>query len=78
MKLKKADKKNFATLRRAFAGGDVALVDVRRRADKKPVAAICAVGFDGKEYALTPFAIMVEGNPFELFDPPDPDSRGHY
>lgn len=28
------------------------------------------MGRNGKEYLITPFATMVEGNPFELFDPP--------
>ena len=32
---------------------------------------ICAVGFDGGEYAITPFAEMAAGNPFEMYLPPE-------
>jgi hypothetical protein len=38
MALRKADKKNFATLSRAFRNDHVALVDVLRLKDKKAVA----------------------------------------
>jgi len=80
--LRKWNKANFKTLLRAAASGDLALMEVRRRADGKVVAALCAVGFDpndgkGGTYGITPFAIMVEGNPFDMFDPPDPAGGFH-
>jgi len=79
---RKGDEANFKTLLRAAKSGHLALMEVRRRADGKVVAAVCAVGWDPDEgkngtYELTPFAIMVEGNPFELFDPPNPDGGFH-
>jgi len=77
MPLEEWDKKNFETIKQAFLDGNAALLDVRRRSDGKKVAAIVAVGKDGDERTMTPFAIMVEGNPFELFDPPNPDG-GYY
>lgn len=77
-KLNDADVRNFKTLSKAFAAGDVALLDVRRRSDGKSVAAIVAVGRDGEDYTFTPFATMVEGNPFELFDPPSQAGDGYY
>ncbi len=67
------DRMNFDNLARAFKSGDAALVEVRRVADGVAVAAICAIGRDGESYLITPFAVMVEGNPFDLFDPPNPD-----
>lgn len=77
--LNEADKTNYFTLMRAIDSNNVALMQVKRRLDGKEVAAICAVGFDAKtqEHTFTPFAIMVEGNPFEDFFPPNPDG-GYY
>lgn len=69
------DTQNFDTLSRAFSSGHVALVEVRRTADLNPVAAICAISREGDQYGITPFAVMIEGNPFELFDPPSPEGR---
>ena len=70
--LRPADVANFETLRGAFENGHVALVEVKRRSDGAEVAALCAVGREAEEFTLTPFAVMVEGNPFELFSPPLP------
>jgi hypothetical protein len=70
--LRLADRENFDTLMRAFQNGDVALVDSTRKADGEQVALICTVHFDGDDYQLTPFAEMVAGNPFELYEPPMP------
>lgn len=67
------DRANFDMLSRAFDAGHVALMEVQRVEDGKTVAAVCAVGFEHGEYTFTPFAVMVQGNPFELFRPPAPD-----
>lgn len=69
--LREHDRSNFDTLARAFDNRQVALVEVRRRSDGEAVAAVCSVGQEGGDFIITPFAVMVEGNPFELFDPPD-------
>lgn len=66
------DRTNFDTLCRAFESGHVALLEIERRSDRAPVAAICAVGYESGEFLLTPFATMVEGNPCDLFNPPNP------
>lgn len=68
--LREPDKVNFDTLSKAFSAGDVALVEIKRLSDDASVAAICAVGREGDLFVLTPFAILVEGNPFELYAPP--------
>jgi Family of unknown function (DUF6117) len=74
MALRKSDKKNFATLSRAFGQGQVALVDVLRLKDRKKVAAVCAMQSNGDgTVTMIPFATLVEGNPFEEFAPPSVD-----
>ena len=67
------DQINFSTLARAFDSGHVVLVEVQRLADGPVVGAICTVGNVDGLYELTPFATMIEGNPFDLFNPPNPD-----
>lgn len=68
--LSKSDKANFNTLQRAFDQGDVCLVSSVRKSDGKPVSLVCAVSFVDGEYAMSPLAVMVEGNPFEDFEAP--------
>jgi hypothetical protein len=67
--LSKGDKSNFATLQRAQNNGDLALMSAIRRVDRKPVALVCSVGRDGPTFAFTPVAVMIEGNPFDDFEP---------
>jgi hypothetical protein len=68
-----AHRSNLETLQRAFDNGDAALVECQRVADGETVVTLCAVGRDGEEYVITPFAEMVGGNPFDLYRPPNPD-----
>lgn len=68
--INESHRKNFETLNRAWHDGNVALVQCRRKSDGAAVAMICAVGYVDGEYAITPFAEMVYGNPFELYNPP--------
>lgn len=62
---------NFDTLLRASKSDDIALISAIRKADQKPVALVCAMQRN-KDQTITPvpFAVMVEGNPFELFEDP--------
>jgi hypothetical protein len=32
---------------------------------------ICAVGRDDDEFVFTPFGHLADGNPFEIYSPPD-------
>lgn len=66
-------KKNLDTLYRAAKDKALALVECRRITDGEVVAMLCCIGFNNGEYTITPFAEMVNGNPFELYQPPDPD-----
>ena len=61
---------NFNTLCDAIKNGEVCLMEGKRKSDGEIVNLICAVHFDGKEYAMTPFAEMVSGNPFDDYYPP--------
>jgi hypothetical protein len=62
---------NFKTLCKAFNNENTCLMECKRKKDGEIVNLICAVHFDGKEYAMTPFAEMVSGNPFEDYYPPE-------
>lgn len=70
-KLRPGDRTNFGTLLRAADDGALALVSAIRKADQQAVALVCAMqrNEDGTITPI-PFAVMVEGNPFELFEDP--------
>lgn len=72
-KLGKGDQANFETMQKAFVNNDVCLMRAVRKSDNKPVALVCAVNWeveDGvKFFSPAPLAVMVEGNPYELFEP---------
>ena len=70
-KLRTGDRTNFQTLLRAADDGALALVSAIRKVDQRPVALVCAMQHnDDDSITPVPFAVMVEGNPFELFDDP--------
>lgn len=74
MALRRGDRANFNTLVKASDDGQLALMEMRRRSDGAVVAGICAVYVDeDNNYNFVPLATMVEGNPYELFDPPNPE-----
>lgn len=64
---------NLSTILRAAGDGRLALLEVRERATGATRVALVAVGDDGAGgFEFTPFALMIDGNPFELLDPPAP------
>ena len=71
-------KQNFDTLQKAFAAGDVALMECQLAATGEPVAVICAANrqADG-DIEFAPFAMMFQGNPYEMLNPPDPGGGFH-
>ena len=74
MALQPGQKTNFETLRRAFATGDVALMECQLATTGEDVAVICAVNRqDNGEFEFVPFAMFFNGNPYQLVNPPDPD-----
>jgi hypothetical protein len=69
---------NFQTLLRAAAAGHLALMECTDAASGVPRYVICAVGWQdgqhGGEYLMTPFGHLADGNPYELYIPPDASS----
>ena len=65
-------KANFKTLQQAFEAGDICLLSAIRIADQKPVALICALNHEGDDFMPVPLAELVNGNPYELYEPPFP------
>jgi hypothetical protein len=70
-------KPNFETLQEAFANGDVALMECQVKATGQPMAVIVAVNRDGEDFSFVPVAMMFNGNPYELLNPPNPDGGFH-
>ena len=69
-------KKNFETLRRAFADDAVCLMDCIEKSTGEHVAVICTVARVDGEFEFTPFARFFNGNPFEmLLSPMEYESR---
>ena len=70
-KLNPGDKANFETLLRAGDNGHLILMSAIRKADNKPVALVCASQINpDKTVDVIPLAVLIEGNPFELFEDP--------
>ena len=62
---------NFETLVYAATRGDLALIECTEIATGEVRYVICAVGRDDGDYVFTPFGHLADGNPFELYRPPD-------
>jgi hypothetical protein len=71
-------KQNFETLQQAFDNGDVALMECQLAATGEPVAVLCAANRlpDG-EVEFAPFAMLFNGNPYEILNPPKPEGGFH-
>ena len=62
---------NFQTLLNAATSGELALMECTEVATGETRYVICAVGREGDDYMLTPFGHLADGNPFELYRPPE-------
>ena len=62
---------NFQTLLRAAGSGDLALMECADVATGEPRYVICAVGRDEGDFVFTPFGHLADGNPFEIYRPPE-------
>ncbi len=62
---------NFQTLLLAAKGGDLALMECKDAATGEPRYVVCAVGRDGADFMFTPFCHLADGNPFEIYLPPE-------
>lgn len=68
--LSEGDKANFETLEKACKRGNLALVSSIRKSDGANVALVCAMARHDDKVLVSPLAVMVEGNPYELFEAP--------
>lgn len=66
----KAHAENLNTLTQIFGDSAVCLLEVTLKATGERVAAICGTTESEGQNDLVPFAIMLNGNPYELLDPP--------
>jgi len=66
-------RRNFETLLRAADDKALALMECRDTATGVTRYVICAVGFDGDAYLMTPFGHLCDGNPYEVYVPPGAD-----
>ena len=73
--LSKGIVQNFETLKKAFANGDVALMECFDTKENAVVAVLCAVRRHGNDIEMVPFGKMFSGNPYEQLLPPDPDNK---
>ena len=70
-------KKNLDTIVRAARNGDLGLVEVQLAATGERLAALTAFSKDGDEIVMTPLAVLFNGNPYEMLNPPNPDGGFH-
>lgn len=65
---------NFETLCRAHIDGRLACLECRERGTNRTVYAVVAIsdceGSDEQQFI--PLALMIDDNPYELLDPPNP------
>jgi len=72
-----AHQKNLNTIVRAARNGDLGLVEVQLAATGERLAALTAFSKDGDEIVMTPLAVLFNGNPYEMLNPPNPDGGFH-
>lgn len=63
-------RRNFETLLRAAADGNLALMECTDAVSGIPRYVISAVGRMGDDFMMTPFGHLHDGNPFEAYMPP--------
>ncbi|TYC78743.1 DUF6117 family protein [Novosphingobium sp. BW1] len=68
-------RRNFQTLLRAAADGNLALLECTDAQTGVPRYVVTAVGRDEGDYVMTPLGHLCNGNPFEHYIPPDPGDR---
>jgi len=69
--IKPGNKANFETMKKAFANGDICLVECKVRSTGELVDTICAVHWENGEAVMAPLAMMFNENPYVLLSPPE-------
>jgi len=62
--------RNFQTMLRAAAQGDLALLECTDAVTGAPRYVLCAVSLEGSDYVMTPFGHLHDGGPYEAYVPP--------
>ena len=70
MALTTSHKANFRTILRAFANGQVALLECTIKTTGEQVAVICAVSHVREEFAVVPLAQLFTSNPCDVLESP--------
>ncbi|MDI6025961.1 DUF6117 family protein [Corticibacterium sp. UT-5YL-CI-8] len=65
---------NFNTLLRAAVDGNLALMECADALTGEKRYVIAAGSRDDGDYIFTPFRHLADGNPYDAYLPPDPDS----
>jgi hypothetical protein len=58
------------TIIRAAKDNNLCLMECKEVETGKMRAVLCAVAFNGKDYVMTPFGHLCEGNPYEAYITP--------
>ena len=74
MAIPEAYRRNFDTLLRAVADGNLALMECTDTITGAPRYVLVAIGRDGDDYVMTPFGHLHDGNPFGAYRPPGSDA----
>lgn len=69
----KAHAANLKTILQAARCGNLGLLECQLKLTGEKVAVLTAFGRDGDETTLTPFAVLFNGNPYEMLNPPAPE-----
>lgn len=72
MSLSESSKKNFVALKEAMAKGRAILIELEKKGSDQTATAIAVIDDEG---FFTPLVTLIEGNPFETFNPPDLDEN---
>lgn len=64
-------RRNFETLLRAAADGNLALRECTDAATGVPRYVLCAMGRIDGDYVMTPFGHLHDGNPYDAYLPAD-------
>ena len=63
--------RNFETLLRAAADGQLALMQCSDAGTGEARYVLCAVAVDGQDVQMTPFGHLHDGNPYDVYRPPE-------
>lgn len=69
----KAHAANLKAILRAAGCGALGLLECQLKATGEKVAVLTAFGREGDEVTMTPFAVLLNGNPYEMLNPPSPN-----